>query len=152
MNNQFILNNEPRKHCHLENLGSILVFESLEWLCHSDTEGHCPSQRTQATVCSPPNGQLKTYQADVSGSIVSLAPVFGEPILRPPISLTTGSADKQTVHGSVVSRHVSKSHLLASSALSIGSHHWTALAPELQDPGREEFFQLLLTRLQKMLG
>lgn len=43
MNNQFILNNELRKHCHLENLGFLLVFESLVCLCYS-------AQRAQATV------------------------------------------------------------------------------------------------------
>lgn len=55
MNNQFILNNEPGKQCRLGNLGSILVFESLVWLCHSDAEGHCPSPGAQATVSRQPS-------------------------------------------------------------------------------------------------
>lgn len=89
MNNQFILNNEPGKQCHLENLGSILVFESLVWPCHSDAEGHHPSHGAQAMASRQPRGGLETTQADFSGSGVSLAPVFWEPILRPPMSLTT---------------------------------------------------------------
>lgn len=28
MNNQFILNNELRKHCHLENLGSMVLWKA----------------------------------------------------------------------------------------------------------------------------
>lgn len=68
MNNQFILNNEPRKHCHLENLGSILLLESLVWLSHSDAEGHHPFQRPQAMVLSQQGGWLKTTQADFSDS------------------------------------------------------------------------------------
>lgn len=68
MNNQFILNNEPRKHCHLENLGSILLLESLVWLCHSDAEGRHPFQRPQAVTLSQQGGWSKTTQANFSDS------------------------------------------------------------------------------------
>lgn len=71
MNNQFILNNELRKHCHLENLGSMVLLESLVWLGHSGAESHCAFQRPQATVLSQQGGWLKTTQADFSDSTFS---------------------------------------------------------------------------------
>lgn len=75
MNNQFILNNEPGKQCHLENLGSILVFESLVWLCHSNA-GHHPSQGAQAIVSRQPSGRVETTQEDFLGSGLSPALAF----------------------------------------------------------------------------
>lgn len=62
MNNQFILNNEPRKHCHLENLGSILLLESLVWLHHSDAEGRHPFRGTQ-----PARWQVKDHPGQLLG-------------------------------------------------------------------------------------
>lgn len=74
VNNHFILNNEPRKEKHLENLESVLVFESLVYVGEcvgvclkctrspplTESPGHC----LQSARCS----QLETAQANFPGS------------------------------------------------------------------------------------
>lgn len=153
MNNQFILNNEPRKHCHLENLGSFLVFESLVWLRHSHAESH-RSVRKPTPWAPIGVGRVPGWRPprQTSPAPVSLlTPGFGSPS-EPSHSSDCWLCRRQAVHNSVVSGPILKPPLLVSSPVRIGSNHWAAHGQELKDPCRERSFPFMPTWLQKMLS
>jgi hypothetical protein len=98
----------------LENLGSILISESLVCLCHSDAEGHHPFPESPGhSLQSARRGLM----ADHPDGLPGLGFLFGSRSVGAPskssASPTTGSAEGQTVHGSVCGPgQVLKPHLL----------------------------------------
>lgn len=68
MNMQFILNNEPRKQCHLANVQSILACDSLVWLWHSDAEVPMPGQRSAGWPAGDPQADFWAHASPTAGS------------------------------------------------------------------------------------